>query len=313
MPEFKYTVQAEDSPRLDQVLASNIAELSRMQIKQLIIAGNASCNGIIIKSSKFKVKEGDILTLNYEQKIEITWQAQEIDLSIIYEDTDIIIINKPPGLVMHPGAGQIDQTLANALLYHNPNAESIPRAGIVHRLDKDTSGICICAKTNQAYQKIIADMQERKIIRKYNALVHGEIFAPGTISEAIGRHPKNRIAMAVTANGKHATTHFKILARYQNFTWLELSLETGRTHQIRVHMAHIKHPIAGDPLYNKPLKQYSNISPETYAAIANLKRQALHAFELSFAHPITGKQLTFYADVPEDISSLLITLNAKKI
>ena len=209
---------------------------------------------------------------------------------------------------MHPGAGIERGTLANGLLFYNPNASAIPRAGVVHRLDKDTPGICVCAKTDQAYLYLVNSMQSRKIIRKYKALVHGEIFAPGNVAEPIARNPRNRLAMAVVSTGKPAKTNYNISKRFYKFTWLDLSLETGRTHQIRVHMAYINHPIAGDKLYNKSILQYSGIKPETISAIQALNRQALHAYEISFMHPISHEMMTFTAEIPDDIDSVLKTI-----
>lgn len=306
--QFSYQVKLDDPDRLDQVIAKNLSQISRNKIQQLIREGCVTINGETIISCRYKVHCDDKLLLVYQKPQELVWQPSTLNLDIVYEDDDIYVINKSAGLIMHPGAGQIENTLANALLNLNPGASLIPRAGIVHRLDKDTSGICICAKTNTAYLSIVTAMKAREITRKYKALVHGEIFASGHVAKPIGRHKTNRIAMAVIANGKPAKTNYDILEKYQHFTWLELTLETGRTHQIRVHMAHIKHPIAGDKLYNKAINLYPSISVETISAIKALNRQALHAFFISFRHPVTKKLMNFEAPVPNDIRLVLDTL-----
>lgn len=309
--EFFHIVEIDDPQRLDQVIAKHLSSLSRSKIQKLIQEGFVKVNTEIIKACKFRVVENDHIIMSYELSEEVSWQASAIELDILYEDQDILVIDKPAGLVMHPGAGQSDNTVANALLFINPLAHTIPRAGIVHRLDKDTSGVCICAKTIEAYQALVFAMQARQISRKYKALVHGEIFAPSSVAEPIGRHKRNRTAMAVVANGKEAKTYYEIISKYEKFTWLDISLETGRTHQIRVHMAHIKHPIAGDSLYNKAITQYAGISAATIAAIQQLNRQALHAYEISFLHPTSKKKVAFKAEIPNDISDVLETLTSK--
>lgn len=307
--EFTYKVEELDPKRLDLVLAQNLRTLSRTQIQEHIKTKHVTCNGNIVDSCKHKTAAGDLISITYELDRELNWTADKIELNIIYEDADIYVLNKPAGLVMHPGAGQKTNTLANALIFHNPKANETPRAGIVHRLDKDTSGICICAKNNTAYLKLIELMKQRAICRKYLALVNGCIFAPGTIEAPIGRHPRTRTQMAVIDSGKYAKTNFKILKRFEKCTWLELELETGRTHQIRVHLAYKGYPIVGDCTYNKNIKQYSNIGLETINAVETLNRQALHAYKISFPHPTTNQQMSFKAPIPEDIQHVLDSLS----
>lgn len=309
--KFSQVFEEDQARRIDQYLARNVSSCSRTQIQELIKSGLVKCNNEIITSCRHKVNNGDLVEMQYEEQRDLSWVASAVDLDVLYEDDDLLVINKPAGLVMHPGAGQIENTVANALLHRYPEASSIPRAGVIHRLDKETSGICICAKTNKSYLKMTKAIKDRRVTRKYKALVHGEIFCSGFVDEPIGRHPRNRVAMAVVSNGKPAYTSYKILKKYLGFTWLELELLTGRTHQIRVHMASIKHPIAGDKLYNKPLANYSNINMATRNAINSLARQALHAYQIEFEHPISNEQLCFSSAVAPEINAVLATLEDK--
>ena len=231
--------------------------------------------------------------------------AQDIPLNIIYEDDDLMVINKHVGLVVHPGAGQSDSTLMNALLYHHQALKTLARAGIIHRLDKDTSGLLIIAKTSASYQMLVQMMANREIERQYLALVHGRMISGGSIETFYGRHPKQRLKMAVRPSGKIAITHYQVAESFHQNTLLKVKLETGRTHQIRVHLSHKGFPIVGDPLYGK--NRAPGVGPATNA-LNQFPRQALHAAFLNFIHPITQKPLTFHTDLPDDFALLLSVL-----
>ncbi|NQY43024.1 MAG: RluA family pseudouridine synthase, partial [Legionellales bacterium] len=232
-------------------------------------------------------------------------EPQNITLEIIYEDEELLVINKPSNLIVHPGAGNLTTTILNGLLYKYPNSKYIPRAGIVHRLDKDTTGLMVIAKTLSTYYKLVEKIRDRKVIRIYEAICYGNLPYPNKIIEPIGRHPIHRTKMCVHPKGKPAETRFEIIKNYQDFTWLKLKLITGRTHQIRVHLSHIKHPIVGDQTYanNRNIK-----NEEIRKTIKELGRQALHAKELSFTHPISHKELSFTTELPLDIQRLLQTI-----
>ncbi len=290
--------------RLDAALAKSITDFSRGQIQNWIKQGSVVINGVAITQKRHKVHDGDSITISAEPQAEGSWQAEEIPLNIIYEDNHLLIINKPPGLVVHPGAGNHAGTMLNALLHHAPQLEEVTRAGIVHRLDKLTSGLLIIAKTASCHHLLTQMMQERVIKRHYEALVHGTFIAGGTIQEPIGRHATNRKKMAVTMQGRPATTHYRII---QNFTYhahLAISLETGRTHQIRVHMAHSSHPVIGDPEYCRHRVPSRKHGEKLQQALQEFPRQALHAKSLSFIHPITEQEMNFTAPLPEDMENL---------
>jgi 23S rRNA pseudouridine1911/1915/1917 synthase len=236
---------------------------------------------------------------------EVPWQAQVMPLNIVYEDDDIAIINKPVGLVTHPASGNPDSTLVNALLHHMPNNEHLPRAGIIHRLDKDTSGLLVVAKTLVAHHSLTKAMQAREIHREYECIVYGKLISGATIDEPIGRHPKNRLKQAIIDSGKSAVTHYRIIERFTDFTYLKVILETGRTHQIRVHMASIDKPIVGDQLYGGRLRIPKNTSAELKEFLLHYKRQALHAKRLQLAHPVTHEPLSFEIPATDDFTTLL--------
>ena len=238
-----------------------------------------------------------------------SFEAEEIELDILYSDKDIIIINKPAGLVVHPGAGNPNHTLVNALLNFDRSLETIPRAGIIHRLDKDTTGVMVVARTLESHTFLVNKLQERDIKREYQTVVCGQLISGGTIENKMSRHPVHRIKMAVTQSGKVATTHYKILSKYKHYTHLHVQLETGRTHQIRVHMSHIKHPIIGDPVYgnNKSIKK--GVDSSLRKIIENFNRQALHAFSLELPHPSTKEIMSFTAELPDDMKLLLEALD----
>src|SRR5690606_17573982 len=224
---------------------------------------------------------------------------------IVHEDADVFVIDKPAGLVVHPGAGNPDGTLVNGLLFRDPSLAALPRAGIVHRLDKDTSGVMVVARTLQAHAALVAQLSARAVHRQYLAIVVGALVSGGTASAAIDRHPRDRLRMAVRDDGRDAVTHYRLHERYRAHTALECRLETGRTHQIRVHMAHLKHPIVGDQLYGGSLRLPRAASEELVAALRGFRRQALHAQVLEFVHPVSGEPLRCSAPVPDDMLELM--------
>ena len=231
--------------------------------------------------------------------------AQDIPLAIVYEDPDILVIDKPPGLVVHPGAGNPNGTLLNALLNHVPGLAELPRAGIVHRLDKDTSGLMVVAKKETVRQKLIKQLQERSVERVYLAIVNGVMISGGTINAPIGRHRTQRVRMAVSSRGKPAVSHYRVLKKYRAHTLVQVKLESGRTHQIRVHMAHLHYPVVGDPVYGGRLKIPAGASGALKDALHRFRRQALHALKLSLIHPETGKRTQWVTSVPRDMGELM--------
>ncbi len=290
--------------RVDVVLSKCFPDYSRSQLQKWLKQGNVTIDGEIRKA-KEKLLGGEEVVLSAELSVQTEWQAQDIDLNVIYEDEDVIVINKPIGLVVHPGAGNNDGTLSNGLLAYCPGLRNIPRCGIVHRLDKDTSGLLVVAKTLKAHNSLVEQLQARTVKREYEAIACGYITSGSTIDAAIGRCPHNRLKMAVTKLGKPAITHFNILERYRSHTRIRCKLETGRTHQIRVHMAHINAPLLGDPLYNKRLKINGNMSQELKDILRSYKTQALHALKLAFIHPSTNELVEFKAKCPVHFQELI--------
>ena len=290
--------------RLDLALSKLFPEHSRSRIQSWIKAGEVEVN-----NSKYKqrnvVNSGDIIKINTTLKSIDKHQAEHIDLDVIHEDKAIIILNKPAGLVVHPGAGNQNHTLVNALLHFDEKLDVLPRAGIIHRLDKDTTGIMIIARTIESYTYLVNELQKRNIKRNYKAIICGQLVAGGVIENKIGRHPVHRTKMAVTDKGKSATTHYRIIKKFQHYTYLDIQLGTGRTHQIRVHMNNEKHPIIGDPLYGKNTFIKKGINASLREFIKNFKRQALHAYNLEFTHPISKKIISLKAELPDDINNLI--------
>ena len=235
---------------------------------------------------------------------------EAIALTIVHEDEDLLVIDKPAGLVVHPGAGNPAGTLQNGLLAHDPNLAAVPRAGIVHRLDKDTTGLLVVAKTLTAHQALVAALERREISRTYEAICHGVMTGGGEVEAPIGRHPRDRLRMTVRDNGRPALTRYRIIERFRAHTHARVELETGRTHQIRVHMAHIRHPIVGDPLYGGRPRLPKSPSVALVAALRDFKRQALHARRLELSHPVSGAQLTFESPLPSDMRALVEILRA---
>ncbi len=293
--------------RLDQALAKLLPEYSRTQIQAWIEAGTVRVNGQPVKA-KMKVKGGEIIDIEAIAKPQPQWEAQDIPLSIVYEDDALMVINKPAGLVVHPGAGNADQTLLNALLHHTPSLQSLPRAGILHRLDKDTSGLLVIAKTAVALKALSHQLKKRTLLREYQAIVNGKLISGGSIEAPIGRHPLQRKRMAVIETGKPAVTHYRIAEKYRTHTRLTLRLETGRTHQIRVHLAHIHHPIIGDTTYGGRLQLTKGMTPELIETLRQFKRQALHAYALGLTHPVTQEFMRWEAELPEDMKQLIHVL-----
>ena len=235
--------------RLDQILAELFPDYSRSKLKQWILEQKVLVDGVVIDRPREKLIGGEHIEVNGTIEVQVAHQAQAIDLNIVYEDDDILVINKPEGLVVHPGAGNSDGTLLNALLSHVPNIDQVPRAGIVHRLDKDTTGLMVVAKTIPAQTHLVEQLQAREISREYEAVVIGTMVAGGVVDKAIGRHPTKRTSMAVREMGKPAVTHYRVIEKFREHTHLRLKLETGRTHQIRVHMSHMRFPLVRDQLY----------------------------------------------------------------
>ena len=290
--------------RLDLALSKLFPEHSRSRIQSWIKAGEVEVN-----NSKYKqrnvVNSGDIIKINTTLKSIDKHQAEHIGLDVIHEDKAIIILNKPAGLVVHPGAGNQKHTLVNALLHFDEKLDVLPRAGIIHRLDKDTTGIMIIARTIESYTYLVNELQERNIKRNYKAIICGQLVAGGVIENKIGRHPVHRTKMAVTDKGKLATTHYRIIKKFQHYTYLDIQLGTGRTHQIRVHMNNEKHPIIGDPLYGKNTFIKKGINASLREFIKNFKRQALHAYNIEFTHPVSKKIISLNAELPDDMNNLI--------
>lgn len=293
--------------RLDQALAVMFSDVTRNQLQQWIEAGRVRINGATGRKSD-KVRGGESIELDAPPVIDAAWQAQEIPLDIVYEDGALLVINKPPGLVVHPGAGNHEGTLLNALLHHAPQLAQLPRAGIVHRLDKDTSGLLVIAKTEPARQHLIAQLQDKTMGREYVALVNGVMISGGTVDEPIGRHRTDRTRMAVTHAGKEAVSHYRVLKRYRAHSLVQVTLESGRTHQIRVHMAHIKFPVVGDPVYGGRLRIPKGAGEKLGQLLHDFGRQALHAIKLRLIHPETEMEMQWTAPVPDDMAKLMEVL-----
>ena len=290
--------------RFDAVIAELFPEHSRSRLAGWIKAGQARLDGREARP-RDPVRGGELVTVEAEIGIATDAPAEDIALDVLYEDADVIVLDKPAGLVVHPGAGNPAGTLVNALLHRDPSLSALPRAGIVHRLDKDTSGVMVVARTLQAHTALVDQLSARQVHRQYLAVVVGALVSGGTANAPIDRHPRDRLRMAVREDGKEAVTHFRLRERFRAHTLLECRLETGRTHQIRVHMAHLKHPIVGDPLYGGSLRLPRGATDGLVAALRGFRRQALHAETLEFLHPVTGEPVRTSAPVPEDLRQLL--------
>lgn len=290
--------------RLDQALALLFSDYSRSRLQTWIKEGRVQVDGQLRKA-KEKVWAGEHITLRAMLQDSGCCEAEDIPLDLLYEDEHLLVVNKPAGLVVHPAAGNWSGTLQNALLHHDPELVKLPRAGIVHRLDKDTTGLMVVARSLPAHKRLVEALQAREIKREYMAVVNGLPTAGGTVDAPIGRHPVNRVRMAVVAGGKPARTHFRISERFRAHTLLDVQLESGRTHQIRVHMAYIHHPLVGDPVYGGRLKMPPAASEALRSLLQTFGRQALHARRLSLAHPLSGKEMAWESPVPEDLAMLL--------
>jgi 23S rRNA pseudouridine1911/1915/1917 synthase len=295
--------------RLDQALAARFPEYSRSRLQTWIREGRVTLNGRPARQ-RDKVSAGDQVTLRPLIEEQVDCRPQEIPLDIVFEDEHLLVIDKPAGLVVHPAAGNPDGTLQNGLLFHDSSLVELPRAGIVHRLDKDTTGLMVVARSQLAYQRLVAALAAREIRREYRALVLGRLERPGTVDEPIGRHPTQRTRMAVNPLGKHAVTHYQALEVFRRHTLLKVRLETGRTHQIRVHMAYIRHPILGDPVYGGRLQLPPGADDDLKALMRGFRRQALHARRLGLIHPVTGQPMQWEAPIPLDMAELIEALRA---
>jgi 23S rRNA pseudouridine1911/1915/1917 synthase len=306
--------------RLDQALSALAGQYSRTLLQQWIKAGCVALDGAVVREQRRAVAAGQTIVVEAHTEERQDDRPQDIQLNVLYQDADIIVLNKPAGLVVHPGAGCKDGTMLNALLHYAPELAQLPRAGIIHRLDKDTSGVLVVARNLAAHKKLVDALQARVIKREYAAVVCGQIIAGGTIDAPIGRHQTKRTAMAVMMRaggrgssgggaGREATTHYRVVQRFAHHTYLQVILETGRTHQIRVHMAHIGHPIVGDPVYGGRLRIPRNTSAALRDMLHGFHRQALHAAKLTLQHPRTGKEMEFVAPLPADMEQLLTTLH----
>jgi 23S rRNA pseudouridine1911/1915/1917 synthase len=295
--------------RLDQAVSRIFMDYSRTALKDWILEGRLLVNGQR-KRPRDLVAEGEQVELWVETETETTHEPEAIPLHILHEDEDLIVLNKPAGLVVHPGAGNREGTLLNALLHHDAGLANLPRAGIVHRLDKDTSGLLVIARTLRAHTRLVRQLQARSLTREYQAIVQGVMVAGGSVDLPIGRHPTERTRMAIVEEGREAITHYRVIQRFRAHTHIQVKLETGRTHQIRVHMAHLRYPIVGDPVYGKRLAIPAGASPELAEALREFKRQALHASRLQLLHPATGEIMEWSAPLPEDMTALLALLAA---
>lgn len=296
--------------RLDQVLAEMFPDYSRSRIKEWILADAVQVSGQLCNTPRQKMLGGEQIDIVADLPEDERFEAEPIALDIVFEDDHIMVINKPAGLVVHPGAGNSDGTLLNALLHHCPEIAEVPRAGIVHRLDKDTTGLMVIAKTIPAQTHLVEAMQAREITREYEAVCYGAMTGGGSVNQPIGRHPTKRTLMAVSENGKPAVTHYRVMEKYRAHTRLRLRLETGRTHQIRVHMTFISHSLIGDPVYGGRPRPPRQADESLLVMMRNFKRQALHAIMLKLAHPITGQLLEWHAPLPDDMVALNAALRA---
>ena len=293
--------------RLDSSLSEMLPDYSRSKITAWIKSGDALIDGKSFKP-KDKAIGAEIVCLTLNQKQNNHWSAEKILLNVVYEDEDIIVINKQFGLVTHPGAGNWSGTLANALLYYDPVLSTLDRAGIVHRLDKNTSGLMVIARNEKSQKYLVEQLQSHSVDREYSAIVYGHMIAGGTVDEPIGRDPKDRVKQAVLTSGKDAITHYRAIDRFKSHTHVKAILETGRTHQIRVHLSYVGHSLIGDPMYGGRVRFPKKASEELKDALLNFKRQALHSKKLSLTHPISGESMSWKAPLPDDMTKLLEVL-----
>ena len=294
--------------RLDVALSEMLPDYSRSKITAWIKSGDALINNKAFKP-KDKVNGSQVVILSLNKKQNNDWSAENIALNIVFEDEDIIIINKPFGLVTHPGAGNWNGTLANALLYYDPKLSKLDRAGIVHRLDKNTSGLMVIARNEKSQKYLVEQLQSHSVVREYSAIVYGHMISGGSVNDPIGRDSKDRIKQAVSSNGKDATTHYRVIDRFKSHTHVKAILETGRTHQIRVHLSHIGYPLLGDPMYGGRVRFPKKASEILKESLLGFKRQALHSKKLTLNHPSTGELMSWKAPLPDDMLKLLNILS----
>ena len=290
--------------RLDQALANLLPQYSRQRLQAWIEAGKVRLDGRVPRS-KDKILGGEQVRIEVELEPEVTVAAESAPVDVVHEDRALRVIHKPAGLVVHPGAGNPAHTLQNMLLGLDPKLALVPRAGLIHRLDKDTSGLMVVARTLEAHTALVAMLAGHEIQRRYIAVCTGVMTGGRTVDEPIGRHRTARTKMQVRGDGREAVTHFRVLQRFRGHTQVQATLETGRTHQIRVHLAHIGYPVVGDPVYGTRRRYPPGSTPQLRAALDSFRRQALHAAELEFAHPVSGKTLSFSAPLPADMQALL--------
>lgn len=298
--------------RLDVVLADLFSEFSRARIQEWLKEGRVTVNGVVAERARDKVKGGEAVELKAELEIQIGDQAEDIPLDVVYEDDDLLVVNKPAGLVTHPAPGHRGGTLVNALLHHAPDLNLLPRAGIVHRLDKDTSGLLVVARKPDTHIKLVRQLGKREFLREYDAIVHGGMITGGMVEAAIGRDPSNRLIMAVVEDtGRKAITHYRVYERFREHTHIKLRLETGRTHQIRVHMAHAGFPLLGDQTYGGRQRFMADVDDELFNLLRTFKRQALHAARLGLTHP-NGEWMEWQVPVPSDLEHLIKLLRVDR-
>ncbi|MFQ5937071.1 MAG: 23S rRNA pseudouridine(1911/1915/1917) synthase RluD [Acidiferrobacterales bacterium] len=293
--------------RLDQALAAMFPDFSRSKLQQWMQDGHVRVASLQPRSSD-RVKGGETVEIQIPETRDYSWEAQAIPLSIVYEDQHLLVIDKPAGLVTHPGPGNREGTLLNALLHHAPQLQSIPRAGILHRLDKDTSGLLVVAKNESTRLRLVGELRQRRIKREYLAIVNGVVIAGGDIDAPIARHPQHRTRMAVSLRGKSATSRYRVKTRFRAHTLLQIQLGSGRTHQIRVHMAHIGFPIVGDPTYGGRMRVPASTGDRLSQTLRGFRRQALHAAKLGLVHAATGKTLEWTTPLPDDMQALIDAL-----
>ncbi|HYM28060.1 MAG TPA: 23S rRNA pseudouridine(1911/1915/1917) synthase RluD [Steroidobacteraceae bacterium] len=297
--------------RFDQALARALPQYSRARLRSWIDAGAVEVDGPALRA-KDKVLGGEQVRIRAQLPAETGVAPEPMPLTVVFRDHALLVIDKPAGLVVHPGAGNARHTLQNALLALDPKLAVVPRAGLVHRLDKDTTGLLVVARTPEAHTALVAQLAAREIVREYLALCRGVMTGGGTVDEPVGRHRTQRTRMAVRTDGRPAVTHYRIARRFRAHTLVRVTLETGRTHQIRVHLAHIGFPVVGDPVYGGRARLSAGTSPELAAALSAFPRQALHAARLQLQHPLTGRTLDWQAPLPEDMERLLHALEADR-
>ncbi len=299
--------------RLDAVLGALVENNSRSALKSMIDEGRILVDGAVQTKPSFKVNAGSMVTVNLPEPESLEAVPEDLPLDIVYQDADVLVINKPINFVVHPGAGVKNGTVMNAMLYHFPQTATLARAGIVHRLDKDTSGLMVIALSQAAQHALIAAISKHEVVREYEAIVEGELTAGGTVDAPIGRdmHIRTKMAVMPEGLGREAVTHYRVMERFRAHTRLKLRLETGRTHQIRVHMSYIHHPLLGDTQYGgRRIKHIAGASAELDTALNNYRHQALHASHIEFEHPVTHEQMSFDAPIPEEMSQLIELLRA---